>query len=38
MMWSRITSGQGGVYEDYKKIMDELIDPRLIYFDEALTI
>jgi hypothetical protein len=35
-MWSRVANEQSGFYQDYQKIMDELIDPRLIYFDEML--
>lgn len=38
IMWSRIASNDSGLYKDYQKIMDELIDPRLIYFDEVLSI
>jgi hypothetical protein len=38
LIWSRVANEQSGIYEDFQKIMDELIDPRLIYFDEILGI
>ena len=38
MMWSRLASEESGIYKDFQDILDELIDPRLIYFDENLTM
>jgi hypothetical protein len=37
-MWARLANQQSGLYQDFQKIMDELIDPRLIYFDENIGI
>lgn len=37
LLWSRIALKQSGVYRDYQRILEALIDPRLIYFDAALT-
>ena len=37
MMWSRLAMKEAGVYKDFQDILDNLIDPRLIYFDEHLT-
>jgi hypothetical protein len=37
LMWSRIALKQSGLYKDYQRILEDLIDPRLIYFDSALT-
>ena len=36
MMWSRIAMQEAGLYKDYQEILDNLIDPKLIYFDENL--
>ena len=36
MMWSRLAMKQSGLYKNYQDILDNLIDPRLIYFDEKL--
>jgi hypothetical protein len=36
-IWSTIAGEQSGIYKEYQDIMEDLIDPRLIYFNEALT-
>ena len=38
MMWSRLAMNKAGLYKDYQEILDNLIDPRLIYFDQSLTM
>ena len=38
MMWSRLAMNKAGIYKDYQEILDNLIDPRLIYFDKSLTM
>jgi hypothetical protein len=38
MMWSRIILGESGIYNDYQTILNNLIDPKLIYFSETITI
>lgn len=36
-IWSTIAGEQSGIYKEYQDIMEDLIDPRLIYFNETLT-
>ena len=36
MMWSRIISNESGIYNDYQEILNHLIDPKLIYFNEDI--
>lgn len=38
MMWSRLLSEDSGIYSDYQEILNHLIDPKLIYFSEEITI
>ena len=38
MMWSRILMDQSGIYNDYQQILNNLIDPKLIYFSETITL
>ena len=38
MMWSRIILGESGIYNDYQQILNNLIDPKLIYFSETITV
>ena len=38
MMWSRFVSEESGLFKDFQAIFDELIDPRLIYFHESMTM
>lgn len=38
MMWSRIIMQESGIYNDYQQILNHLIDPKLIYFAEDITI
>ena len=35
-MWSRLAMKESGIYKNYQDILDNLIEPRLIYFDEKL--
>jgi hypothetical protein len=37
LLWSRIAMKESGVYRDYQDILDALLDPKLIYFNDALT-
>lgn len=36
MMWSRLAMEESGLYKDYQNVLDSLIDPKLIFFDEKL--
>jgi hypothetical protein len=38
MMWSRIIMQESGIYNDYQQILNNLIDPKLIFFAEDITI
>jgi len=38
MMWSRIIMQDSGIYGDYQSILNDLIDPKLIYFSEEITV
>jgi hypothetical protein len=38
MMWSRIILRESGIYNDYQQILNNLIDPKLIYFSETITV
>lgn len=38
MMWSRIVMEESGIYGDYQTILNNLIDPKLIYFSEDITL
>jgi hypothetical protein len=38
MMWSRILMNESGIYNDYQQILTHLIDPKLIYFGETITL
>lgn len=38
LMWSRLIMEQSGIYKDYEEILNGLIDPKLIFFDERLQI
>lgn len=38
MMWSRIVMEESGIYGDYQQILNHLIDPKLIYFSEDITL
>jgi hypothetical protein len=36
LMWSRLAMKESGVYRDYQQVLDNLLDPKLIYFAEDL--
>ena len=36
MMWSRIIMNESGIYDDYQQILNNLLDPKLIYFSEDI--
>lgn len=38
MMWSRIMMEESGIYGDYQSILNDLIDPKLIYFSENIAL
>jgi len=36
LLWSRLAMKESGIYRDYQQVLDNLIDPKLIYFNESL--
>ena len=37
MMWARLSMQESGLYKDYQTILNSLLDPKLIFFNENLT-
>jgi hypothetical protein len=37
MMWARLSMQESGLYKDYQTILNSLLDPKLIFFNESLT-